>query len=82
MRNICNKRVDLVAEALGQMRVTTSILTYNDKNSLSCVVVLAYYSTQRNTFMHKKRVQINESGMDDVKRSICDYAHGQKNGGN
>lgn len=34
------------------------------------------------TFMHKKHVQINESGMDDVKGSICDHAHGQKNGGN
>lgn len=34
------------------------------------------------TFMHKKMCDFNESGMDDVKRSICDHAHGQKNGGN
>lgn len=46
LRNTWNKRADLVAETLGQMHLTTSILTYNDENSLSCVVALAYYSAR------------------------------------
>lgn len=46
LRNTWNKRADLVAEALEQMHLETSILAYNDENSLSCVVALAYYSAR------------------------------------
>ncbi|MEH2957252.1 PD-(D/E)XK nuclease domain-containing protein [Candidatus Merdisoma sp. JLR.KK006] len=46
LRNTWNKREDLVAAALEQMHMETSILTYNDENSLSCVMSLAYYSAR------------------------------------
>lgn len=46
LRNTWNKRADLVSQALEQMHLETSILAYNDENSLSCVVALAYYSAR------------------------------------
>lgn len=46
LRNTWNKKEDLVAAALKQMHMETSLLTYNDENSLSCIMSLAYYSAR------------------------------------
>ena len=35
-----------MATALKQMHMETSLLTYNDENSLSCIMSLAYYSAR------------------------------------
>lgn len=43
-----NKNADKVAELIQQCHMeNTSILKYNDENSLSCVISLAYYSARR-----------------------------------
>lgn len=42
-----NMEEEKVADLLAQIhRENTSVLTYNDENSLSCVIALAYYSAQ------------------------------------
>lgn len=44
-----------VAELIDQAHSNnTSILKYNNENSLSCVISLAYYSAQKNYVMHRK----------------------------
>ncbi len=37
---------EIVANEIEQIHLETSILTYNDKNSLSCTIALAYYSAK------------------------------------
>ncbi len=43
-----NQKEELVAEAINRVHMeTTSILNYNNENSLSCVITLAYYSAKK-----------------------------------
>jgi hypothetical protein len=41
-----NQDAEAVAEGIEQAHFETSILKYNDENSLSCVIALAYYSAR------------------------------------
>lgn len=44
----CRMEADEVARAVSEVHMdTTSILTYNNENSLSCVIALAYYSARK-----------------------------------
>ena len=44
-----------VAELIEQAhQANASILKYNDENALSCVISLAYYSTQKNYTLHRE----------------------------
>lgn len=47
---VWNKNEDYVANALEQAHLETSILTYNNENSLTCVISLAFYCA-RNYYM-------------------------------
>ncbi len=42
-----NMEEETVANEIEQIHLETSILTYNDENSLSCTIALAYYSAKR-----------------------------------
>ena len=49
----CNE--ERVAELIEQAhQENTSILKYNDENSLSCVVSLAYYSARKHYILHRE----------------------------
>lgn len=41
-----NKHADAVAQGIEDVHFETSILKYNDENSLACVISLAYYSAK------------------------------------
>jgi hypothetical protein len=48
-------KADEVAASIEQVHQdNTSILQYNNENSLSCVVSLAYYSARRDYIMHRE----------------------------
>ena len=50
-----NGKADIVAEMIEQAHdENTSILKYNDENSLSCVLSLAYYSAKKSYVMYRE----------------------------
>lgn len=50
-----NGKADIVAEMIEQVHdENTSILKYNDENSLSCVLSLAYYSAKKSYVMYRE----------------------------
>ena len=50
-----NGKADIVAEMIEQVHdENTSILKYNDENSLSCILSLAYYSAKKSYVMYRE----------------------------
>ncbi|MBR1554101.1 MAG: AAA family ATPase [Oscillospiraceae bacterium] len=50
-----NGEADKVAEMIAQVHSeNTSILQYNDENSLACVITIAYYAAQRQYILHRE----------------------------
>ena len=43
-----------VAKGIEQAHKEVSILTYNDENSLACVIALAYYSAKKNYVVYRE----------------------------